>query len=466
MRSKALLDARKEVAPGSDISKGQRLAGGARWRFLKYIFASGLLAGILGIMPVQAVEVLQQVKTVIMIGFENHNFKQPSPTSSPQQIFTNPAAPYLNSLITSGNSNATYVSYCTKYYNTGNGVHPSEPNYIWEEAGTDFGIRMDSDPSAGAGNIFNVEHFTKQLDSAGISWSNYEEDVEYTSPTVSKSGTRPTGTNFYNGSTHYNYAVKHNPMAFFTDSQTKNVYSLTNFYKGLTNNLLGKYNWIMPNMDNCMHDGLSAGFTYHGVSYSGDQAAVAQGDNFLSIIVPKIMASAAFTNDGVIIIRFDETEGGDTTNYSIPEIIISPLAKGNAYASSVIMSHSSDVKTMEEIFGLNYNNPYGANYLSNAIPSSETAATPAGTYNNVSTVNDLSDMFKPSSPVLNIISSSNNTIVVSWSSASTSFVLQQISDLAETNWVNVTNAVNSGNGSNQIVLPPLLGNSFFRLVAP
>ena len=77
----------------------------------------------------------------------------------------------------------------------------------------------------------------------------------------------------------------------------------------------------------------------------------------------------------------------------LPEIIISPLAKGNAYASSVVMSHSSDVKTMEEIFGLNYNNPAGANYMSNAIPASETASTPSGTYNNVATVNDLSDLF-------------------------------------------------------------------------
>lgn len=398
MRSKAPLDARKEVALGSDILKGRWIAGGARWRFFKYIFASGLLAGILEIMPVQAVEVLQQVKTVIMIGFENHNFKQPNPTSNPQQIFTNPAAPYINSLITPGNSNATYVSYCTRYFNTGNGVHPSEPNYIWEEAGSNLGILADNDPSTANGNIFTVQHFVHQLDAASISWRNYEEDVEYTTPIVSKSGTRPNGTNAYNGSTQYSYACKHNPMCFWTNSWEENVISLTNFLSDLDNGRLAQYNWLMPDLENCMHTATTANFTYHGTTYTGgsDQCAISEGDNFLSILIPKIMASATFTNNGLIIIRFDETEGGDTTNYSIPEIIISPLAKGNAYASSVVMSHSSDVKTMEEIFGLNYTNSSKANYMSNAIPSGETAATPTGAYNNIggTTADDLSDLLQ------------------------------------------------------------------------
>ena len=37
-----------------------------------------------------------------------------------------------------------------------------------------------------------------------------------------------------------------------------------------------------------------------------------QGDNFLSIIVPQIEASAAYQNNGMIMIWNDETEGGDT----------------------------------------------------------------------------------------------------------------------------------------------------------
>ena len=63
----------------------------------------------------------QRVGDVFVIALENHNFTQPNPTSSPQQILGNPAAPYLNSLITPGNSNAVQVSYATAYYNAGSG---------------------------------------------------------------------------------------------------------------------------------------------------------------------------------------------------------------------------------------------------------------------------------------------------------------------------------------------------------
>src|SRR5258708_964028 len=101
---------------------------------------------------------------IFVIAMENHNFVQPNPTSNPQQIFGNPAAPFINSLITPGNSNAVQVSYATKYFNAGKGEHPSEPNYVWAEAGSDFGVHTDADPRAANGNTFydNVIHLTAQ----------------------------------------------------------------------------------------------------------------------------------------------------------------------------------------------------------------------------------------------------------------------------------------------------------------
>ena len=172
-------------------------------------------------------------------------------------------------------------------------------------------------------------------------------------------------------------------MVFFTDTQTQNVFPLTNFLSQLTNNLIGRYNWITPNLDNDMHDSISGGFTNHGVAWSGDQAAIAQGDNFLSSLVPKIMASSAYQNNGLIIIWCDETEFGDDTNYTLTEILISPLCKGNAYASSLEYSHSSDIKTVETIFGVPF--------LDNPILAGEPRASGSG-YNKVATVNDFADM--------------------------------------------------------------------------
>jgi hypothetical protein len=72
-----------------------------------------------------------QAGSIFVIAMENHNLTQPNPTNSPQQILNNPAAPYINSLMTPGNPNAIHTSYAVRYFNAGIGVHPSEPNYVW-----------------------------------------------------------------------------------------------------------------------------------------------------------------------------------------------------------------------------------------------------------------------------------------------------------------------------------------------
>ncbi|HEU6448313.1 MAG TPA: hypothetical protein VFV23_07755 [Verrucomicrobiae bacterium] len=347
--------------------------------------------------------------SIFVIAMENHNFTQPNPTNNPQQILGNPAAPYINSLTTPGNPDAAQVSYALNYYNAGNGVHPSEPSYVWAEAGSDFGAHTDADPRAANNNTFydssinlvnqltangstlgfwhfNVTpHLTAQMNRAGVSWKNYQEDMQLSvSPTNSASGTNGPINPFY-GTTQYNYAVKHNPMAFFSETALQNVYPLAQLFTDMANDTVGAYNWITPNQYNDAHSVLNGGFTYNGTHYTGDQAAIAQGDNFLSQIIPQIMASDAYRDNGMIIIWWDESEGGDNTNFTVPEFVISPLAKGNAYASTVPMNHSSDIKTMEEIFGLPF--------INNPIPATETNSF--GGYNNVAIVNDLSDLFAP-----------------------------------------------------------------------
>jgi hypothetical protein len=355
---------------------------GTVWR--KTALLASVATGVLFMAQTSPALPPQGIGAIFVIAMENHNFTQPPTQTNPQQIFGNPAAPFMNSLITPGNPNAAQVSYATAYFNAGTGVHPSEPNYVWAEAGSDFGIHTDADPDPSNNNVFDVPHLTRQLNATGIPWKNYQEDVQFAAnPTHSASGTSTTFINPYYGTGQYNYAVKHNPMAFFPDSQLQNVYPLAQFFDDLNNNAVGRYNWITPNQFNDAHSALSGGFTYHGTHYTGDSANIAQGDNFLAIVVPQIMASPAYQNNGVIIIWWDETEGGDDASRTLMEAVISPLAKGNGYASSVVFSHSSDLKTMEEIFGLpNVNNP---------IPASET--NNFGSFNNVATANDLSDLF-------------------------------------------------------------------------
>lgn len=73
----------------------------------------------------------QQIGDVFYIARENHNFAQPSSvlTGTPERLFGNPAAPFLNSLVTPGNPNAAMVSYASNYQNISPSTHPSEPNY-------------------------------------------------------------------------------------------------------------------------------------------------------------------------------------------------------------------------------------------------------------------------------------------------------------------------------------------------
>jgi phosphatidylinositol-3-phosphatase len=347
----------------------------------------------------------QEVKTVFVIAMENHNWTQPANqfTGGIQQIYQNPNAPFINALV---NGTAveiidgaevnisSQVSYATAYHNvlsTPNGnnphIHPSEPNYIWAEAGTNFGVLNDNDPYTGGTNQNTSLHLSNLLAQAGKTWKSYQEDIDltqngagqltnvalprfdWTVPLSSFSGVFAAGTvNQFNGANQYNYAAKHNPMLFFSDTNggnnatpsnplSSNYAPLQQLLVDLANDTVADYNWITPNQFNDMHTTLSAG--YKGLT--GDPAKISQGDDFLRQIVPVIMASNAYKNHGVIVIWFDESESDgvagdnpDDFNHTIGEIIISPRAHknvgGRPYASSVNYTHSSDLRTLQNIF--------------------------------------------------------------------------------------------------------------------
>jgi hypothetical protein len=364
------------------------------------------------------------VKKVFVIAMENHNWTQPDHpfNGKIQQIFQNPNAPFINSLV-NGTATAVIngsavniskqVSYATSYHNvlatpSGNNpsIHPSEPNYIWSEAGTNFGIFNDNDPYSPSGptNQNTTQHLSGFLTQAGRTWRSYQEDIDltpsasgltnvplpqnqWTVPLTSFSGNFVSGVNAYNGSTQFNYAAKHNPMVFFTDTNGGDNATPTNPLSAqyaplqqlqidLANNTVADYNWITPDQYNDMHTALDGGFQ----GKTGDEANIAQGDNFLNIIVPMIMASNAYKDNGAIIIWWDETESdqpNDNPNdfaHTLGEIVISPLARWNngvPYASPVDLTHSSDLRTWEELFHLQP-------FLGDAVNAS-----------------DLSDLFEP-----------------------------------------------------------------------
>jgi len=432
----------------------------------------------------------QSVGTVWYILIENRNFTE-NETSGGAQVYGNPAAPYINSLITPGNPNAAQVSYCAAYHNvlsvydgSGPSIHPSEPNYVWMENGSNLSKLDDNDPYGTAQSVLQIHNFLAAnpsyssqnlsglLQAAGITWRAYSEETNqenstgtnanlggnvtatpeamasWTVPLASFSGSNASFVNPYNGSSQWNFACKHTGSLFFADTngttsltvantstfpgnpEALNYSPLPNLAADLASGNCAQYNVITPDQFNDMHTALTAGFTYHGVHYTGDNAQVAQGDNFLSIVIPQIMASPQYQNNGVIVVWTDETEGSNQNDFrhTLTEIVISPLAKGNGYASPLNYTHSSDINTMQKIFQVAANTESG--FLNDAAnPSNPSPASLAGTVSALSAVApisgqsatppsgygtgqayDLSDLFVPgviptSIPTVSVLSS-------------------------------------------------------------
>jgi len=258
---------------------------------------------------------ISSVKTVFIILMENHNWSSIKGSSS---------APYIN------NTLLPMASYTKKYFNPPNN-HPSLPNYLWLEAGTNFGVSNDGPPSQNSQKT--KKHLVTQLNNKGITWKAYEEGISGTTCPLTDVG---------------EYATKHDPFVYFddvTNNQDPNsayciahVRPFTELASDLANSTAAQYNFITPNLCDDMHD-----------SCPPDNNQIEQGDTWLSQNVPGILNSAAFQNNGALFITWDEAATGDGP---IGMIVLSPLAKGNGYSNSIRYTHGSTLRTFEEIFGV------------------------------------------------------------------------------------------------------------------
>ncbi len=169
--------------------------------------------------------------TVFLITMENHNWSD---------IRNNPSAPYIN------NTLLPMASYAKQYFNPP-GIHPSEPNYLWLEAGTNFDICNDANPDTN--HQGTTLHLVTLLNDAHISWKSYQESISGTDCPLTGNGL---------------YAPKHNPMIFFNDVTNSNdpnspyciahVRPYSELVTDLQHNTQARYNFIAPNLCDDMHD--------------------------------------------------------------------------------------------------------------------------------------------------------------------------------------------------------------------
>src|SRR5258708_25440874 len=98
--------------------------------------------------------------TVFVILMENHNWSS---------IKGSPSAPYIN------NTLLPMGAHAEQYYNPPK-LHPSEPNYIWLEAGDNFGIPDDAAPITN--HLSTDNHLVHMLTGAGLSWETCQQGVD------------------------------------------------------------------------------------------------------------------------------------------------------------------------------------------------------------------------------------------------------------------------------------------------
>lgn len=252
----------------------------------------------------QAPNTIPDFSHIFIIVMENHEASQ---------IDGSRFAPYLNQL---GHDYARAANYYAI-------THPSLPNYLALTGGDTFGISTDCNQC-----YVNADNIASQIEKAGKTWKAYMESMPGPCNTASASS----------------YVVRHDPFIYYDNIRTnpascKNVVPLTQFTKDLGANSLPDFVWITPNVCNDMHD-----------------CGVIAGDNWLKTWVPKILASQAWKDNGVLFITFDEgTTRKGCCSYAaggnVYTLVISPLVTPG-FVSNNPYDHYSLVKTIETAWNL------------------------------------------------------------------------------------------------------------------
>ena len=291
--------------------------------------------------PMTARAQLSKVKTVWVILMENHNWTGNNAGASfgAPDIKGNPLAPYINGTLLNTSAHAE------QYFNPP-GNHPSQPNYLWLEAGTNFGVLSDTQP--GQPQLNTDQHLVKLLENAGISWRSYAEP-DFGSPVFDVC---PIDFTFLD--------VEHLPFVYFSDinlgldpQSAECIAHVRPYYQlatDLADGTVAQYNFITPNV---CHDG------HEGVSPCAQTEPIdntLRSDTWLKQNVPLILESDAYKTGGALFIIWDEAEdSGPFSDGPIGMFILSPFAKGGgkkAFSNSIHYDHSSTLKTLEEIFSV------------------------------------------------------------------------------------------------------------------
>jgi acid phosphatase len=240
-----------------------------------------------------------------------------------EKIIGNPSAEYINSL-------AAQYAVADQYYAIS---HPSLPNYLALLGGDTFGITEDCDDC-----FLDRPSLPDQLDQHGFSWRSYQEDLP--------------GPCFL-GAEAGDYRVRHNPFLYFravrdNPERCRQVVPLADLDADIAASRVPDLAWISPNLRHDMHDG-----------------SIADGDQWLASFVPRLLASDAWQQGGLLIITWDEADGSNAgpapesaccaqpRGGHVLTLVISPGSE-SGYHSSAAATHYSLLRAIEDGWGLSH----------------------------------------------------------------------------------------------------------------
>jgi hypothetical protein len=277
------------------------------------ILKSGLLASFIGTMALSTSVSAQIVPTpdhVVVVMMENYSY------AAITTLFSSSAS-YINGLA----SDSLGALFTNSYAIT----HPSQPNYIDLFSGNANNVTNDNVPSP---LPFVTPNLGAELIAAGKTFGAYSEDL----PSVG-----------FTGATSGQYASKHAPWTNWLGIGVNGIPSTAHMpFSSFPSNFnnLPTVSFVIPNMDNDMHNGL------------WPATSISHGDSWLNTNLSAYI-NWAKTHNSLLILTWDEADPvvGVFTN-QITTIFIGQMVKHGEYNEAV--DHYKVLRTIEDMYSLGH----------------------------------------------------------------------------------------------------------------
>ena len=298
-------------------------------------------------------------------------------------------APFINQL-------ASQYNLATNFHGV---THPSLPNYlaaisgdfqgIWDDCAAGASVTCAPEefvPGSGdgtAGNyltpsqitsasstphMFSGENIVDQLESHGLSWKAYMENLPSPGSTVEYAPV-------INGTTVKLYAQKHDPFMYFSDITSdparlaKIVPFERNFAQDLRDGTVPNFAFISPNQCHDMH-GISASTAtlINLPACATTDGAIQLGDQWLKQTVQQIMGSSIWQNgNSEIIIPWDENDystdlsggpgspvgaGGQVLGGGRAPLLVITSEENGPIINNTLLDHYTTLKAIEQMWNL------------------------------------------------------------------------------------------------------------------